>query len=87
MNRSGWQDIPRLFSYVLQQKIPNIHDELQWWDEWPQSLVEGLLEAMKHVRRAHKLALSSEPPTATFCVKTRPLVIPSLWRHTGAHSL
>ena len=60
----------RNFHMFCNRKFQAIHDELQWWDEWPQSLVEDFLEAMKHVWRAHKLAFSFEPPAAIFCVKT-----------------
>jgi len=47
-----------------------IHEELGWWEEWPPTLVEEFLEAMKHVWRAHKLAFAFDSPAAIFCVKT-----------------
>lgn len=58
------------FHMFCNRKFQAIHDELQWWEEWPQTLVEDFLEAMKHVWRAHKLAYSFDPPAAIYCVKT-----------------
>ena len=37
------------FHMICNRKFHTIHNELKWWDEWPQSPVEDLLEAMKHV--------------------------------------
>jgi hypothetical protein len=58
------------FHMFCNRKFQAIHDELQWWEEWPATLVEEFLEAMKHVWRAHKLAFSFDSPAAIFCVKT-----------------
>lgn len=58
------------FHMFCNRKFQAIHDELQWWEEWPAALVEEFLEAMKHVWRAHKLAFSFDAPAAIFCVKT-----------------
>ncbi|KAG0584970.1 hypothetical protein M758_3G247500 [Ceratodon purpureus] len=58
------------FHMFCNRKFQAIHDELQWWEEWPATLVDEFLEAMKHVWRAHKLAFSFDAPAAIFCVKT-----------------
>ena len=53
------------------RKFQAIHDELLWWDEWPDHLVEEFLEAMKQVWRAHKLALAFDPPASQFSIKSQ----------------
>ncbi|CAK9234118.1 unnamed protein product [Sphagnum troendelagicum] len=59
----------RNFHVFCHRKFQVIHDQLQWWDEWPDNLVEDFLEAMKHVWRAYKLALVFEPPASIFSAK------------------
>jgi len=61
------------FHMFCNRKFQVIHDELQWWDTWPEPLVEEFLEAMKHVWRAHKLSLTFTPPASIFCVKSSTL--------------
>jgi hypothetical protein len=59
----------RNFHVFCHRKFQVIHDQLQWWDEWPDNLVEDFLEAMKHVWRAYKLALVFDPPASIFSAK------------------
>ena len=51
------------------RKFENIQNELKWQEEWPDNLVKDFLEAMKHVWRAHKLALAFDPVASLFSVK------------------
>jgi hypothetical protein len=71
----------RNFHVFCHRKFQVIHDQLQWWDEWPDNLVEDFLEAMKHVWRAHKLARVFEPPASIFSVKPSTVFDGKLMEH------
>ncbi|KAG0599099.1 hypothetical protein M758_12G127800 [Ceratodon purpureus] len=57
------------FHLFCNRKFDNIQSELKWQEEWPDNLVKDFLEAMKHVWRAHKLALAFDPVASLFSVK------------------
>lgn len=57
------------FHVFCNRKFDTLQKELRWHEEWPDSLVKDFLEAMKHVWRAHKLALAFDPIASLFVVK------------------
>ncbi|KAG0622237.1 hypothetical protein M758_3G082900 [Ceratodon purpureus] len=63
------EDYVRSFHLFCNDKFGFIGNELKWKEEWPDHLVKDFLEAMKHVWRAHKLALAFEPVVSQFSMK------------------
>lgn len=57
------------FHVFCNRKFDTLQNELKWQEEWPDNLVKDFLEAMKHVWRAHKLALAFDPIASLFVVK------------------
>lgn len=57
------------FHVFCNRKFDTLQKELKWREEWPDTLVKDFLEAMKHVWRAHKLALAFDPIASLFIVK------------------
>lgn len=57
------------FHVFCNRKFETLQKELKWQEEWPDTLVKDFLEAMKHVWRAHKLALAFDPIASLFLVK------------------
>ena len=83
----GGKDYVRSFHLFCSEKFDIIGNELNWNEEWPDHLVKDFLEAMKHVWRAHKLALAFDPVASQFSVKAsaqfdvkfmEPLELPTL---------
>ncbi|KAG0582750.1 hypothetical protein M758_3G084400 [Ceratodon purpureus] len=64
------EDYIRSFHLFCSKQYGHILNKLKWKEEWPDHLVKDFLEAMKHVWRAHKLALAFEPAAFQFRAKS-----------------
>lgn len=83
------------FHVFCNRKFDILQNELMWQEEWPDNLVKDFLEAMKHVWRAHKLALAFDPIASLFVVKPKaqfdvkfmePLKTPTIFQSSNSFS-